>query len=561
MLVSAVGEIVSLGAVMPFLAVLADPSQVQAAPPVVWLSTLAGWESSQDLALPIMFIFVVATLLAGALRMLLAWAGTKFIFRFNHELSCRVYSNTLCQGYGFHTTQNTSGLISAITKVQAVSMGVLLPLLDALVSVVIAACILTTLFLIDPIIAISSAVGFGGMYVLVSRFTRKRLRANGRTMAWAETERVKAIQEGLGGIRDVIIDHAQHVYVATFRDMSLALNDARSTNQFIALAPRFVLETFGLVLIAVLALVLSAAPEGLAGALPVLGALALGAQKLLPLLQKIYQGWAQAAGNKQLLDDVVEKLALAVPPEFSLPQPPPLPFHTSVTFRDVDFAYGSGALTLSDIQLDLPKGCHLGIVGTTGSGKSTLIDILLGLLEPTRGSVEVDGVPLTAESRRGWQRNVAHVPQAIFLADTTIGENIAFGLAPDIIDRDLVRDTAKRVQLLDFIDSLPDGLDTTVGERGVRLSGGQRQRIGIARALYKKADVLVLDEATSALDGETEKSIMAAIEELRSELTIVTVAHRETTLTSCDKVIRIEKGRIAAEGSYTEVITAHRNES
>jgi ABC-type bacteriocin/lantibiotic exporter with double-glycine peptidase domain len=558
MLVSAVGEVVSLGAVMPFLAILADPSQVEAAAPVVWISSMAGWDDSSDLLIPVTVVFVTATLVAGALRLLLAWAGTKFIYRFSHELSCLVYSNTLCQGYSYHISHNTSNHIALIQKVHIVSAGVLLPLLDGLVSCVIALCILIVLFLIDPTIAITSAFGFGGMYVFVSWVTRSQLAANGRKIAWAETERIKTVQEGLGGVRDVILDQVQHVFLATFRHVSLTLNDSRSVNQVIAVSPRFVLETFGLALIAVLALIMTDTPEGLAGALPVLGALALGAQKLLPLLQKVYQAWAQAAGNKKIVDEVVASLDLEVPPEVLLPRAPALPFRSSVSLRGVDFAYGEGALTLKQIDLDIPKGSHLGIVGTTGSGKSTLVDLLLGLLAPTRGVVEVDSVPLVGDVRQAWQRNVAHVPQAIFLADSTIGENIAFGLSPPEIDRELIRDIAARVQLLDFIDSLPDGLDTTVGERGVRLSGGQRQRIGIARALYKKADVLVLDEATSALDGDTEKSIMSAIESLRSQLTIITIAHRETTLTSCDQIIRIEAGRIQSQGTYAEVITAFR---
>lgn len=558
MLVGALVEIVSLGAVMPFLALIANPGDVAGAGPIRTVATALGWTEAGDLLVPATVAFIAAAIISGGLRLLLSWAGSKFIMRLGHELTVDVYDKTLHQPYSYHVQQNTSELIASVAKVQRMTAGVLLALLEALVSAVLAFFILVALFVIDPVIAVASAFGFGSMYLAVSGATRRRLLTNSKIISIAETERVKAIQEGLGGIRDVLIGNAQHVYLAKFRDASLALNDSHTANMVIAASPRFVLETFGIVMISGLAMVLLRAGGKLSDFLPVLGALALGAQKLLPLLQRVYSGWTQALGNAQLMSDVLVQLDLDVDDAASRHARPLKAFRDSLVLRGVVFRYGQGPVTLKDVNLTIRKGSHVGVVGPTGSGKSTLIDILLGLLEPSEGAIEVDGEVLRGSALIAWQRNVAHVPQSIYLSDATIAENVAFGESLDELDMDMVREMARRVHLADFIESLPDGYNTEVGERGVRLSGGQRQRVGIARALYKKADVLVLDEATSALDGQTEASVMSAIEEIRKDLTIVTIAHRETTLRHCDKVVRIDAGSLVDEGTFEQVVVARR---
>ncbi|MEA3065553.1 MAG: ATP-binding cassette, subfamily bacterial PglK, partial [Sphingomonadales bacterium] len=279
-------------------------------------------------------------------------------------------------------------------------------------------------------------------------------------------------------------------------------------------------------------------------AIPVLGALALGAQRLLPLLQQAYSGWSLASGNHRAFRDIVELMEAPIP----APQPAaaqPLAFERELAFERVGFRYPEGRFGLVDVDFSLRAGEHVGIAGPTGGGKSTLLDLMMGLLEPDCGAILVDGRPLDAASRPAWQAGLAHVPQAIYLADDTIAANIAFPRQAEGLDPERLRAAVRAAQLENFLAGLPEGLETRVGERGVRLSGGQRQRIGIARALYRRPRLLILDEATSALDEATEGAVLAGLQGLRKDLTLVTVAHRATTLAACDRLIRVEGGRVS----------------
>ena len=308
-------------------------------------------------------------------------------------------------------------------------------------------------------------------------------------------------------------------------------------------------------LIATLAIVLASRQGGLAVALPVLGAIALGAQRLLPLLQQIYVSWSIAVGSQSLLDQVLELLRLPLDPAMSRPVDP-LPFDDRIRFDDVSYVYQSRRGSAVDgATFEIRRGQRIALIGKTGSGKSTLADLLMGLLEPSAGAITVDGVQLTQENRRNWQRSIAHVPQAIFLADASIARNIALGSATDSFDLERVKEAARKAELDAFVEGLPEGYDTFVGERGIRLSGGQRQRLGIARAIYKQAPVLVLDEATSALDDATEAAVMKSLDQLGDEgLTIIMIAHRLSTVSRADVVIRLDDGRVVDVGSYSEVL-------
>lgn len=556
MLVSAFMEVVSLGAVLPFLGILVAPDRVLNHPIVADVIQAWGITSADKLALPLTVAFVTAALMAGAVRILLLWASTRLSVASGADLSIEVYRRTLYQPYHVHVARNSSAVISGITnKVSNVVFGVLLASLTLVSSTVLLVVIVIALISIDPMVAAVAAIGFGASYALITWMSRRRLHRNSERIAYEQTQVIKALQEGLGGIRDVLLDGTQPVYCEIYRQADYPLRRAQGNNVFIGQSPRYVMEALGMVLIAALAYALSRQAGGIATALPVLGALALGAQRLLPALQQIYSAWTSIAGNHASLADTISMLDQPLPAEILKPAPAPLLLQDAICFDAVRFRYASdGPWVLDGVNLTIPKGARVGFVGSTGSGKSTLLDLLMGLLMPTEGQLLVDGQSISGNRRSAWQRSIAHVPQSIYLADTTLAENIAFGVPRDAIDLDWVQQVAREAQIADFIESSPQGYQAYVGDRGIRLSGGQRQRIGIARALYKQASVLVFDEATSALDNATEQSVMAAIEGLSSNLTILLVAHRLTTVRRCDTILELEHGKVVAQGSYEQLL-------
>jgi ATP-binding cassette, subfamily B, bacterial PglK len=555
MIVSAFAEIVSLGAILPFLAVLIAPESVFNYSIAKFLAPVLGIASADQLVLPLTVAFASAAILAGLIRVLLLWVSTKVAFETGADLGVEIYRRTLYQPLQVHVAQNSSAVISGITIKVGSAVGVLDQMLKLFSSIILLVAIMTALLFIDPIVATLAAIGFGASYGLTSLITRRRLRWNGTRIAYEQTQVVKNLQEGLGGIRDVLLDGSQPVYIKIFSNAVYALRRAQGSNIVIAGTPRFIMESLGMVLIATLAYVLSSQPGGVATALPVLGALALGAQRLLPALQVIFNAWAGIAGSHAALADTVDLLNQPLPSQILAGAPESLLLEGAVRFDAVRYRYtDDGPWVLDGLNLVLPKGAMIGFVGSTGSGKSTVLDLFMGLLVPTEGEVQIDGQPINNTLSRAWQRSIAHVPQTIYLADTSLAENIAFGVPGDKIDMIRVRQAARQAQIADFIESRPSGYSAYVGELGVQLSGGQRQRIGIARALYKKASVLVFDEATSALDNTTEQSVMDAIEGLNPELTILLIAHRLSTVKRCNIIVELEHGRVVAQGTYDQLL-------
>ena len=556
MLVSAFAEVVTLGAVLPFLGILTAPDLVLNHPDVADVALAWGITSADQLVLPLTVAFGAVALIAGAIRILLLWASTRIAFASGADLGIEVYRRTLYQPYRVHVARNSSEVISGMTnKVNNVVFAVLLPLLTLVSSTLMLVAIITTLIVIDPMVASVAAVGFGVSYAFITWMSRYRLHRNSQRIAHEQIQVVKALQEGLGGIRDVLLDGTQPVYCDIYRQADHPLRRAQGNNTFIALSPRYIMEALGMVLIAVLSYFLSRQAEGITAALPVLGALALGAQRLLPALQQIYGNWASIAGSHASLADTIELLDQPLPADILHLSPEPLTFQDAIRFDAVRFRYTDDApWVLDGLNLNIPKGARIGFVGSTGSGKSTTLDLLMGLLTPTEGEFLVDGEPISGNRLRAWQQSIAHVPQSIYLADTTLAENIAFGVPPDTIDLDRLQQVARQAQIADFIESRPEGYQAHVGERGIQLSGGQRQRIGIARALYKEASVLVFDEATSALDNATERLVIDAIEGLNRDLVILLIAHRLSTVRRCDTIVELEHGRVVAQGTYEQLL-------
>ena len=551
-LISAFAEVVSLGALLPFLTVLVEPERVFDYPRVASMAQAWGITSANQLILPLTVAFCLAALLAGALRMLMLWASTRVAYACASDLSIDVYRRALYQPYRAHLARNSSQVISGVTtKVNDVAFGVLQSLPTLVSSLVLLGAIFCTLAVINPVVAFVAALGFGTIYSVIVFMSRRRLRINSQRINYEHTQIIKVLQEGLGSIRDVLLDGTQSVFCDIYRKADVPLRRAQGSNLFISASPRYAMEALGMVLIAVLAYQLSRQTGGVSTALPVLGALALGAQRMLPALQQIYSSWTNIQGSQTSLTAIIDFLNQPLPAHSFLVGLPLLEFKKSIKFQNVSFRYANdGPKVLDSLNLTILKGARVGIVGSTGSGKSTLLDLLMGLLDPTQGEITIDDLSLTDLRRQAWQRMIAHVPQSIYLTDATVAENIAFGIPVSEIDMERVRYAAYQAQIDSFIESRPSGYLSLLGERGVSLSGGQRQRIGIARALYKKASILVFDEATSALDNETEQAVMQAIEGLSEDFTILIITHRLTTLKNCTKIIELSEGAIKHTESY-----------
>jgi ATP-binding cassette subfamily B protein len=365
---------------------------------------------------------------------------------------------------------------------------------------------------------------------------------------------MKVLQESWGGMRDIILDHSEPIFERKLAEYENEMRRLQAKAGFISEAPRFVVESFGIIVVALLAVYFSFQHGGVLLAIPILGAFALGAQRLLPLVQTVFRAWTSYSINSHFLMDVVELMNAPVNRATLAVRGDTLPAGVSIEVRDLSFAYSPDDEVLREINLSIRPGERVALIGKTGSGKSTLADVLMGLLTPSRGQILLGDAPLDERNIGEWQARIAHVPQSIFLSDDTIAANIAFGCDAAQIDMERVRHAADRADVTDFVERQPEGFDTMVGERGIRLSGGQRQRIGIARALYKNASVLVFDEATSALDGATEAAVMEAVAGLDRDLTVILIAHRLSTVALCDRVYRLEAGRIVQSGSYEEIV-------
>jgi len=561
MLLTSFAEIISIGAVLPFLGVLTAPDRIfdhAAAKPIIHL---LGLKEPSQLLIPLTVFFGSAALIAGGMRLFMLWASIRLSFATGADLSIKIYHRTLYQPYAVHCARNSSEVIDGISgKANGVIYSIIVPFLTLISSCVMLITILITLLIVNPLIAVVAFGGFGAIYFIIIRLTRKQLLKNSERISRESTNVIKSLQEGLGGIRDVLIDGSQATYCNIYRNSDIPLRLAQGSTSFISSSPRYVMETLGMLLISGLAYSLAQQADGLSKAIPTLGALALGAQRLLPVLQQAFVSLSGIRSGQYSLQDTLELLDQPLPDYADRPAPDALPFTQSVKLKQIGFRYSPKTpYVIKQINLTITKGSRIGFIGTTGSGKSTLLDIVMGLLQPTDGNIEVDGQAVSPANNRAWQLNIAHVPQAIFLADSSIEENIAFGIPKDQIDHERVRMAAKQAQIADTIETLPKKYLTLVGERGIRLSGGQRQRIGIARALYKKANIIIFDEATSALDSYTEQAVMQAIESLSQDLTLLIIAHRITTLKNCTLIVELDDCRINRIGGYKDILNSIEN--
>ena len=546
---------VSIGAILPFLAILSNPNLVFEHTYVQPVIQILGYTDDKELLLLLTIVFIGTAVIAGAVRLLLLWSSTKLSYAIGSDLSMSIYNRTLYQPYSVHVGRNSSEVIDGITNKSNNIIHIINMTLNLISSTFILSAILIALFSLHVKIALASFVGFGIIYISINLLTKRRLFRNSKIISEQSILTIKSLQEGLGGIREILINNNQKRYCDIYNKAEVSLRNAQSSNQFISFGPRYVIEAMGIVIISILAYILAKKGDEIGTAIPILGALALGVQRLLPVLQQAYVSISSIQGGRVSLLETLEFLNQKVPNLVEQNKLKKINFISKIELTNINFSYeNNNTQILKNVTLTIQKGSHVGFIGTTGCGKSTLIDIIMGLLQSKTGNLEVDGKIINSENCRSWQANIAHVSQNIYLADSSIEENIAFGIPKKMIDFNQVVYAASQAQISKTIESWPNKYKTFIGERGVRLSGGQRQRIGIARALYKKSNVIIFDEATSALDNNTEESVMDAISKLSNELTLIIVTHRINTLKKCNMIVEIDQGEIKRIIDYNDLI-------
>tara|TARA_B100001778_G_C18563871_1_gene619076 strand:- start:60 stop:1586 length:1527 start_codon:yes stop_codon:yes gene_type:complete len=491
------------------------------------------------------------------------WGLSMFANKIGTEIADRLYTYYLNQDWLFHASGSSAQLTKKIaTETMRVTGAVLVPLMQMNSKVTLSLLMSTSIFLYDPKVALIGLSIFAISYFFLFKVFRNKLNKNGIAISEVNEERFRLMNEGFGGIKDLLLMGRDNDFIDRFNKSGKTLAYSQGTNAALVQAPRYFVELLAFGSMIVLILYLIASHNGNLGMiLPILSVYAIGIIKLLPAFQQIYSSMAIIKANipafesiKQDLYDSLHKESKSQKFERNCFTP-----KKNISLENITFTYpNKEEPALNELDMSISTNNVIGIVGPSGSGKSTLIDILLGLIYPQKGHLKIDNEIINMKNRRSWQNTIGFVAQSIFLSEGTIAENVAFGLPSNQIDLDQVNHALEIAHLSEFVKSLKNGINTKVGERGVQLSGGQRQRIGIARALYNNAQVLVLDEATSSLDGITEKMIMEAIDAFSGKKTIILVAHRLKTVQKCDQIFFIDKGKVIDQGTYQELIKTNK---
>lgn len=546
----------SIGAVVPFLAAVSSPSETYEILATYGINTLFRIESPAQALLFLTLVFVGAVIVAGTLRFTLLALQTKLSFKIGGDFSVKIFANALGASYETHILTNSADTVSAVMKKTDIVAGsAVLPALVVLNSILVSVAIISILIAINPIPALTAILIFAAAYLTIMKIVRANLIRYSDVINNNQTHLVKTTQEALGGIKDIILNKTQPFFTNLFQLRDRGLRTAMANAHIIANSPKFIVETLGIVLIACFSYYSISSSGTSSDLIPTLGALGLGAQRLLPIFQNGFGSWATIIAGKSTTKEVIHLLSknqdTAQMPDSSQK----VEFRSEISLTNVRFNFKTNGQTiLDDVSLVVRKGSRVGLVGPSGSGKSTLVDVIMGLLTPKDGHVRVDDTKLDACGRNDWLDMISHVPQAIYIGDQSLCENIAFGVPADKIDHKKVERIIKKVQLSDVVAKLPEGIWTRVGESGAWLSGGERQRVGIARALYQERPLLILDEATSALDTNTESAITEVVNNLGDDLTLIIIAHRLSTLQSCDIIYELADGKIVQHGTYGAII-------
>ncbi|TVR52849.1 MAG: ABC transporter ATP-binding protein, partial [Spirochaetaceae bacterium] len=553
-------EVAGIGAIGPFMTVAANPAAIEGSPRLLWVYETFGFTSSRDFLIALGLVVFALVVTSNAFTTFTMYWVYRFASMRNHTLALRLFRQYLYQPYPYFLDHNTSALSTSIlSEVNQLITSVLRPGMEALARGMVALAIVAFLFVSDPVVASAVVVVLGGAYAAAYLIIRKVLTRIGTERKDANRARFKAAGEAFGAVKDVKILGKEPAFEEAFANASRLYSWRQAQRQILGTVPKHVIEMLAFGLIVLVVVVLIGADESFASVIPAITVYAFAGYRLMPALQVVFRGAAHLRTALPVIDSLHHDLNTGVREaktsqrdvrRLAKLDEPRLPFTRQINVKSMSFVYAnSQARVLDSINMTITKDTAIGLVGATGCGKTTLVDVILGLLTPTAGSISVDGVKVRPKNLRNWQLNFGYVPQQIYLSDDTVAHNIAFGIPADLVNMQAVQRAARIAHLHEFVvNEMPSGYDTLVGERGVRLSGGQRQRVGIARALYHDPSVLVLDEATSALDSVTEQAVMDAIHELLGKKTLIIIAHRITTVREADVIYVMDSGRLIASG-------------
>lgn len=557
-MIMALFDVMGVASVLPFLAVVSDPQVIERSAMLGWLYGVTGVSDVHSFLIVLGVMVFLFVLMTTIVRSFTFYALTYFTQMRALSLATRLMARYLGQPYIWFLGRHTADLgKSILSEVSLVVNGPISAAMQLVAHSVMIAILVIFLLVLEPVAAIGAAALFGISYGTIYVLARTRLNRIGHERWAANRARYQIIGEAMGGIKNVKLMNLEQSYMDRFRGPATQIARNEASLKIISELPRHLLEVIAFGGMILFVLWLLATRDGMIGdVIPILGVYAFAAARMFPTIQQLFAALSELRYGRQALEALHTELTGPPGGDVSPSTRDPIPLKKTLELENVSFAFpGSEHSALKDLSMTIRANTTVGIVGSTGAGKTTAVDLILGLLSPQTGHLKIDGQIIDDNNVRAWQRSVGYVPQDIFLVDDTVAANIAFGTRPEDIDRDAVEAAAKVAELHDFVVSqMPDGYDTLVGERGTRLSGGQRQRIGIARAIYTNPDILIFDEATSALDNLTEKAVMAAVHRLGSTKTIVMIAHRLSTVRNCDTIFLLENGRLVAADRYDRLV-------
>tara|TARA_A100001011_G_scaffold398146_1_gene501551 strand:- start:175 stop:1971 length:1797 start_codon:yes stop_codon:yes gene_type:complete len=557
-------EVIGVASIVPFMSLVGDTSQLQQDNFVSQVYQATGIATEEEFIFLLGIGVLIVLTFCAIISMITAWRLSMFANVVGSEIADKLYTYYLKQNWLFHASGSSAKLTKQIAnETLRVTNNILTPLLLMNSKIGLIIIMIIAIFIYDPLVAIVGSLFFGAAYFILYSLVRARLLHNGKSISNVTEQRFSLMNEGFGGIKDILLLGRDDDFINRFHQSGQKLAYSMGNNVTLSLVPRYFMElvAFGTI-IGLLLYLMNNYQSDLSKVLPIISVYALACIKLLPAFQQVYNSTANIKGNIAALESIQKDLESAMQKEINLNNTKHeyLIPKDEISLENITFTYPEKEkAVIESLNILIPANNVVGIVGSSGSGKSTIIDILMGLIEPNNGNLKVDNVVIDNENIRQWQNTIGFVAQSIFLSDGTIAENIAFGIPKNDINQKQVIQALKQAHLYELVQGLEYGIDTLVGERGVKLSGGQRQRIGIARALYHKAEVLVFDEATSSLDGVTEKMIMQAIQNFKGLKTIILIAHRLKTVQKCDQIFFIENGQVVDKGTFNDLLKTNSN--